>query len=406
MTNIWDPLDRPVGRLLRLAQAADPQQVVETLSMTVAELGGSDVVLFLIDYDHSRLKAHPDVLPHGEDRSVVSLEGSMAGRVFMSGKPLSTQRDDGWHVWVPVAERAQKLGVLSMTLPIWDEQVEGLCVELGIAAAHLVSTANGYTDCLQLLRRRKNMSLAAEMQWGILPPLTFSMDGTTVAGLMEPAYEVGGDCFDYSLNGNVLNIAMFDSMGHGLRSSVLGSLAVSAYRNTRREHQPADLARLLTEVDAVIADYANGDAFVTALFAQLDITTGLLSWTTAGHPEPLYVRHGTTLSPARMRPAAPLGLNALVPGPYEVDVVETSLEPGDAVLFYTDGVVEARNPDGEEFGTNRLADLLGRESTSGWDPAEVLRRLVHLVLEHHGARLRDDASALYLRWDEPAPARR
>jgi len=49
-----------------------------------------------------------------------------------------------------------------MTLPIWDENVEGLCVELGIAAAHLVSTANGYTDRLHLLRRRKNMSLAAE----------------------------------------------------------------------------------------------------------------------------------------------------------------------------------------------------------------------------------------------------
>ena len=90
MADPWDPLDRPVGRLLRFAQAADPQQVVETLALTVAELGGSDVVLFLIDYDHSRLKPHPDVLPHGEGPSVVSLEGSMAGRAFTSGRALST----------------------------------------------------------------------------------------------------------------------------------------------------------------------------------------------------------------------------------------------------------------------------------------------------------------------------
>ncbi|MGI8536290.1 MAG: hypothetical protein ACR2K2_07255 [Mycobacteriales bacterium] len=62
-----------------------------------------------------------------------------------------------------------------------------LCAELGIAAAHLVLTANGYTDRLRRLRRGKNMTLAAAMQWGILPPLTFSLDGTTVAGLMEPA---------------------------------------------------------------------------------------------------------------------------------------------------------------------------------------------------------------------------
>ena len=91
---------------------------------------------------------------------------------------------------------------------------------------------------------------------------------------MEPAYEVGGDCFDYSLNGDVLDIVMFDSMGHGLRAAVLGSLAVSAYRNTRREQPLADLRTLLTEVDAVIAEYAGGDAFVTGLFAQLDVTTG------------------------------------------------------------------------------------------------------------------------------------
>jgi phosphoserine phosphatase RsbU/P len=401
-----DPLDRPVGRLLRLAQVADPQKVVETLSMTVAELGGSDVVLYLVDYDHSRLKPHPDVLPHGEQPTIVSLEGSMAGRVFVSGRSLGAQRDDGWHVWVPVAERAQKLGVLSMTLPSWDEQVEEFCVELGIAAAHLVSTADGYTDRLTLLRRRKDMSLAAEMQWGILPPLTFSIDGTTVAGLLEPAYEVGGDCFDYSLNGDMLDVAVFDAMGHGLRSATLGSLAVSAYRNARRELRPADLGALIGEVDAVIGEYARGDAFVTGVFAQLNVTTGQLRWATAGHPAPLHVRRASTLPPVDVQPSAPLGLGAWVGNAAGPDIVETSLEPGDAMLLYTDGVVDARDPRGEEFGEPRLRDLLERESSSGREPAEVLRRLIHSVLAHHGTRLRDDASTLYLRWDSAAEARR
>ncbi|MEP6759878.1 MAG: PP2C family protein-serine/threonine phosphatase [Sporichthyaceae bacterium] len=406
MTASFDPLDRPVGRLLRLAQAADPQQVVETLSMTVAELGGSDVVLFLVDYDHSRLTPHPDVLPHGEQPTVVSLEGSMAGRVFVSGEPLGAQREDGWHVWVPVAERAQKLGVLSMTLPTWDDQVRDLCVELGIAAAHLVSTANGYTDRLHLLRRRKEMSLDAEIQWGVLPPLTFSIDGTTVAGMLEPAYEVGGDCFDYSLNGDVLDVAIFDAMGHGLRSAALGSLAVSAYRNTRRNRRPADLPTLLFEVDAVISAYAREEAFVTGLFMQLDITTGHLQWVTGGHPAPLHVRRANTLPPVAVRPSAPLGLNAWLEAATDVDVIETSLEPGDALLLYTDGVVDARDREGEEFGEDRLIDLLERESTSGREPAEVLRRLVQSVLTYNGAPLRDDASTLYLRWDSAAASRR
>ncbi len=406
MTAPVDPLERPVGRLLRLAQFADPQQVVETLSMTVAELGGTDVVLFLVDYDQSRLKPHPDVLPHGEPTEVASLDGSMAGRVFVSGKPLAAERDDGWHVWVPVVERAQKLGVLAMTLPAWDEELEGFCVELGIAAAHLVSTANGYTDRLHRLRRRKDMSLAAEMQWGILPPLTFTIEGTTVAGLLEPAYEVGGDCFDYSLNGDVLDFVVFDAMGHGLRSAVLGSLAVSAYRNARREHPGTDVRTLLRAVDAVISDYAGGEAFVTALFGQLDITRGRLQWATAGHPAPMHVRRASTLPAVDARPASPLGLNAWVGTAEDFDVVETSLEPGDALLLYTDGVIEARDAQGVEFGEDRLRDLLERESTSGREPAEMLRRLVRSVLDHHGSRLRDDASTLYLRWDAAAEPRR
>jgi serine phosphatase RsbU (regulator of sigma subunit) len=406
MTAPVDPLWRPVGRLLRLAQVADPQQVVETLSMTIAELGGAGVVLFLVDYDQSRLKPHPDVLPSGERPEVASLDGSMAGRVFVSGRPLGVQREEGWQVWVPIAERAQKLGVLSMTLPTWDEEMEEFCIELGIAAAHLVSTASGYTDRLHLLRRRKGMSLAAEMQWGILPPLTFSIDGTTVAGLLEPAYDVGGDCFDYSLNGDVLNFVVFDAMGHGLPSAVLGSLAVSAYRNVRRERAPADLRVLLHGVDAVISDYAGGDAFVTALFAQLDITSGRLQWATAGHPAPLHVRRAKTLPAVDLRPAAPLGFNDWAGSADDIDVAETSLEPGDALLLYTDGVIEARDADGEEFGEARLRDLLERESSSGREPAETLRHLVHSVLTHHGSRLRDDASTLYLRWDAAADSRR
>jgi serine phosphatase RsbU (regulator of sigma subunit) len=106
-----------------------------------------------------------------------------------------------------------------------------------------------------------------------------------------------------------------------------------------------------------------------------------------------------------VRAAAPLGLNCWV-GATDFEIVETSLEPGDALLLYTDGVVEARDSKGEEFGEARLRDLLERESLSGREPAEVLRCLVRWVLDHTGTRLRDDASTLYLRWDNSVPTRR
>ena len=197
--------DRPVTRLLLAHQNAEPDAFVETLATAVAGIGGRDVVLFLVDYAHVVLTPHPDVLPHGSEPEAASLDGSMAGRAFTSGTALAAEREDGWHVWVPISEQSNRLGVLAMTLPRWDAETEFLCTELGLAAAPLLLASAQYTDLPHLLRRRKDMDLAAEMQWSLLPPLSFAAAGVTIAGLLEPAYQVGGDCFDYAFNAGRLD---------------------------------------------------------------------------------------------------------------------------------------------------------------------------------------------------------
>ncbi|WP_433221888.1 PP2C family protein-serine/threonine phosphatase [Dactylosporangium sp. CS-047395] len=78
------------------------------------------------------------------------------------------------------------------------------------------------------------MQLAAEIIWTQLPPLTFATDRATVAAILEPAYEVGGDAFDYAANGDALHVALFDAVGHGIEASALTALTLSAYRNARR----------------------------------------------------------------------------------------------------------------------------------------------------------------------------
>ncbi len=78
-----------------------------------------------------------------------------------------------------------------------------------------------------------------------------------------------------------------------------------------------------------------------------------------------------------------------------------TLQPGDTVVLYTDGVVEARGPDGQEFGVDRLRDLLEREAASERAPEEVLRRLVRAVLDHQAGLLRDDATLVLLQWAGP-----
>ncbi len=386
-----------LSRLLRHAQTTAPDDVVSTLAEGAALLAGRQVVLHLVDYEHSVLQPTPAWTADGAVVLPASIEGTMAGRCFRDQQLLEAERDGAVQVWVPVSERAERLGVLAFVVPRLDEPGRDLCAELGLLAGQLILSSSAYCDRFHVRRRRRDMSLAAEMQWSLLPPLSFSCAGTSLAGLLEPAYDVGGDCFDYAYDDGVLHLAVFDAMGHGLPSSVLSSLAVGAYRHERRRATP--LAVLLGAMDHAVQSLM-GDAFVTALVGELQTATGQLRWTSAGHPPPLLLRAGRVLPQPEQSTSLPLGLSPL-PAP-EAGVQVLQLEPGDRVLVHTDGVVEARSPAGVEFGRERLGDLFARESASGALPAEVLRRLTHDCLHFQGGRLRDDATLLLLEWAGPA----
>lgn len=388
---------RALAGLLRNSQDRSPEDVVADLESAAHTIGGRDVVLYLIDYEQQVLEPSPGRLGDGAPAKSANVLGTMAGRCYATQSLLESPTEDGVQVWVPVTERAERLGVLTMTLDALDDGSRAFAEQTGLLAALLVLAASPYTDCYHLQRRRTELNLAAEMQWSLLPPLAFSCAGTSVAGLLKPAYEVGGDCFDYALNGDVLSLAVFDAMGHGLPSSVISSLAVGAYRHARRARVPLD--ELFRTMNQAVAGLM-GDTFVTAMAAELDVRTGLLRWTSAGHPSPVVVRHGSTLPDPEQSPSLPLGLG-LVGADETIVPAELSLQPGDRVLLYTDGVVEARSPEGEEFGLERLMDLFVRESGSGLLASEVLRRLVHACLEFQGGRLRDDATLLLLEWAGP-----
>ena len=330
-----------------------------------------------------------------------SVEGTIAGRVFSSGESVAADRPGGHWVWAPIVEGSDRTGVVALAFDrIEDGQAE-IATEAGRLAGYLIATHARTTDFYNLYRRRRALSFAASMQWDLLPPLVLKTPDVVITGLIEPAYDVGGDFFDYSLTGRVLDFAVVDAMGHGVSSALVSALVAGRYRHDRREGQA--LAVMHEQLDEALAEHWPTLTFATGLLGKLDLDTGELSWTNAGHPAPLLVRGGQVVGDLEGPATLPWGIAASVGGTAVPTVGTVTLEPGDEVLCYTDGVIEARVAGGEMFGVERLVDHVGRHASDQREPEEVVRQIATSVLQFRAGELADDATLVMVRWSGPRP---
>jgi serine phosphatase RsbU (regulator of sigma subunit) len=297
------------------------------------------------------------------------------------------------------------LGVLAVTLPIGqasrdaDADQHAALNRFAAVAAGLLWAKIPFGDTLVRLRRRSDLGLPAELQYSILPPLSFASDAVTVAAALEPCYHVAGDAIDYSVDDGRTRLAVFDGMGHGLHSAQCAVFTVAAYRTARRTGE--SLPESLHSIDEALTAGLGGEIFTTAVLAELDTRTGALQWVNAGHPEPLLLRGNRLVRVLETDPRPPLGLGHLLDS-QTADIGREQLEPGDVVLLYTDGVTEARAPGGDFFGVERLVDLIIRHFAGGLTAQETMRRVVRELLAHHDGQLTDDATLLLVQWNGPA----
>ena len=248
-----------------------------------------------------------------------------------------------------------------------------------------------YTDAVVRSRRSEPLSPAAELQWDLLPPLTFASDRVSLSGILEPAYSIGGDSFDYAFNTDRVEFAILDAVGHGMPAVMMSVAAINGLRNARRERAGLEAAYLGTG-EIIEAEFGRR-GFVTAQLGSLAVETGVLTWLNAGHPLPLHVRNGGFVGELPCRPSRPMGLGGDV-----VEVATVTLQRGDRVLFYTDGVIETRDASGVAFGLPRLADLLVRATVDAVSPAETVRRLSSSVIAYNRVGLSDDATLLIIEY--------
>lgn len=349
--------------------------------------GVEDLVLLLVDLDQVELR---ELSPVG-DRRTYPVDGTGPGLAFRQEVPVVDDRHQGpgRQLWLPVLDSAERLGVLGVVDDGTTEVRDWLALTSMIG--ELLIAKETYGDLIACTRRRKPVSLGAEMRWSMLPPLTFSSPQVCVSGLLQPSNLVAGDAFDYAVNSDQAIVGIFDAMGHDLLAARLANLTVGGFRNGRRSGLTP--VETFEHTDAMITEQFGQARFCTALTVSLDLDDGTATVVTAGHPPPLLLRNDGCTEVVPVRPGRPLGLG---PSTYEPTTVQ--LEPGEALLLLSDGVYESRSPAGEMFGLERTMALAGRLFAEEERPAEVLRRLVRRTLDFQLGDVRDDTTVALVRY--------
>lgn len=235
------------------------------------------------------------------------------------------------------------------------------------------------------------VDLAASVQRGLLPDAPPELPGIELAGRCVPAANVGGDYFDYLLDAHGrLVLLVADVAGHSISSALLMAMARSILR---REigHAPGPAELLEATNRTLFADLVNAELFITAFCAVYDPRAHQLEFANAGHNPPL-LRRATGRVDALDTEGVTLGI--LEDGGYEQASVP--LEAGDVLLLYTDGVVEAADPEQDQFGEQRLSELLA--SGDGATPTELIDRVLDTLQAHaDGQPQSDDVTLVALR---------
>lgn len=378
---------RAATLLAERAARRAPAELVDVVAEVARETwGATAAALLLATHEQTELVAVPDA------GQAVPIDDGPAGRCFTLGGPVA----DDETTWAPVTHRGERFGVLGAVTPTPLRAAElAELVALADAVALHLAADRGASDVIEIGRRTQEMSVSAELITSLVPPLTYVDDRVSLAAVMEPSYDAGGDALDYSVDGGVVRAMILDATGHGFLASQVSAVGVAAYRSARRAGQ--DLLGTWAVMDRFVGDAGDGTRYATAVLVELRLDTGRLTWITAGHDSPVILRADGQVQVLEGDPAPPLGTG--LGG--EPTPAEEFLEPGDVMMLHTDGLTEARGLDGQMLGLDGFLEALRDGLGRGGLLAERLRRLRLDLLARDDAWLSNDATAVLVEWTGP-----
>src|SRR5215813_1573243 len=307
------------------------------------------------------------------------------------------------HLLVQVRSKDQLVGILSLGLrrgqfrySLADREV---LTSVASQLALVIENSRLAERMVVQEKLNRELAMAVEVQRRLLPSRSPESAELELAGFCEPARGVGGDYYDFIVRDDrQLGIAIADVSGKGLpaallMSTVQATLRSLAAKNGGATNSKTSLAETVGTLNRLLCDSTGGANYVTFFYAQFDPTTKRLVYVNAGHNPPLY------LSADSINDFTPLNCGGLIVGVFRDCVYEQALietKPGDLLFAYTDGLTEALNRNGEEFGEQRIKEAL--KASSQLSVYEIRDELVRRVKEWStGAPQYDDLTFVIMK---------
>ncbi len=267
----------------------------------------------------------------------------------------------------------------------------------GVTLAGVIASAGRQRRDRELTQIR---AIAEATQQVLLRPVPDRVGGMRLAVRYMSATSgarIGGDLYEVAPTDRGLRLIVGDVQGKGLPAVQTAATVLGAFREAA--HDAPSLAVITDRIEASLARQGDGEQFVTAILAQVTRDGPGVELLNCGHPPPVLISSHSARFAEEAEPGLPLGLSGLGAFPHQPTTIDFG--PGEAILFYTDGVSEARDKHGAFFSL-LPADPAAMVGPAATDPSAMLERLSSDVVRHVGHALADDAAMLLVQWDPVA----